>query len=183
MSSGATLHMAVWSHMPNDIFWTHILPRCDIDTRLGFKARAPRVKLPCIDPKLAFELERYLVWRRDGPLWLPICAPALGYNYQIPYWKYGARYRPIIARRWPSANKWTFKPKVYLYVDHSWRGHHYDEETRKDVVWNAPKGTTRVYIEKRDATDDARPHDLEYKPIRIETHVATFFIPPSASTT
>ncbi len=170
---------SIWRRMPDHLFWTHVLPRCDIETRVGFKARAPRVKLPPLDPLLQKELERYLLWRRDGPKPAPICNEESGYSYTIPYWKHGAR-------RWrfgaPSANTWTLMPKVYLFVWYSTRGYAYDEYIRKDVSWNMPKGTTRVYVEKIDALDDARPHDREYKPIRSETHVATFFIAPSTST-
>ncbi len=159
--SGA-LHADVWSRMPNDLFWTHILPRCDIDTRVGFKARAPRVKLPPVDTTLKAELDRYLIWRRDGPKALPV-NDFMGYSYTIPYWKHGSMFRRFGA---PSAYKWTHKPKVYLYIWNSWLGYSYDDHWRK-ISWQKPKGTIMVDVGKVDIRGD-------------ETHIATFFIEPSS---
>jgi hypothetical protein len=46
----------VFAYLPWDIVWTHILPLCDIDTRIAFQVTPGR-----IDPKAFNSCERILI--------------------------------------------------------------------------------------------------------------------------
>ncbi len=170
---GLVLQSNVWAALPDDLFWNEILPRCDIETRVAFKARAPRIALLPIDPTLKAELERYLIWRRDGPGingWNANHA----YSYMIPYWKHGARNARIGA---PCEEKSTLWPKVYLFVRNSWLGWSYGANG-KTISWNQAPGTVMVHVEKEDNQDEGDPNDPDSIPETITTHVARFFIGP-----
>ena len=155
----------LWTSLPNDIFWNTILPRCDIETRIAFKDRAPRVALPPLDPTFAAEMERYLSWRRDGPPlygWLA----RYGYSYTIPYWKHGSS----AATTWYLCDSTTRPiswPNVYLQVTHCWQGWSSGPHGIGQISWDQPRGTEMVIVVKKEDTQGTR------------SIVAKLFIPPS----
>lgn len=165
--------------MPTEVFWTHVLPRCDIETRLGFKRRAPRVALPPMKPQFEADMKECLRWRRDGPMTLPRHRD--GYNYTIPYWKHGTQRVGIGA---PAENAFTIKPLVYLRVWNTWRG--YSMQGYVTVPWTTPKDSILVSVEKVDARYN-KNESIDYDNYPIKTPVAKIFIeplnPPPISTT
>ena len=149
----------VWSQLPDALFWTHILPRCDVETRVAFKKRAPRIALPPLPAGFKTEMERYFAFRRDWP-------PTAGWHsfgYDIPCWKYGMGYNFSDARCLRNAEPpEAWRPLVYLYVVHDWCGSSYDEHRNEMVFWDQANGTVRVNVERRDP--------------KVVTQVARFFI-------
>jgi hypothetical protein len=117
-----SLVVDVWAHLPDDIFWNHILPQCDIDTRMQFKARAPRVTLPPLEPGFAMEMDRYLTWRRDRQCVLPELGAC--YVYKVPCWKYGA----WVTRTWRGCAAHELTPKVCFRICNSYFENEYKPE-------------------------------------------------------
>lgn len=59
-----------WQHLPEDIVFIHVLPKCDIDTRLAFGIEPNRITLePSVKEAFTDMLERRLdpsiYWHRD----------------------------------------------------------------------------------------------------------------------